>query len=147
MLILLFFAVPFVELAVVIAVGSRIGVFDTILVLVLVSVVGAFLAKRQGLGVLREIRRQLDRGQMPGSALTDGLLVLVAATLLLTPGFLTDAVALLLLLPFVRASLRGGVRRWFERRVQVQNYGVVDLDPDRRRDPRDRPDPGDDLGR
>lgn len=119
LLAILFFAVPIAELAVLISVGQQIGIGDTILLMIGVSVVGAFMARRQGLGVLREVQRRSARGEVPGKELTDGLLVLVAAVLLLTPGFVTDAVALLLLVPPVRAGIRAVVRRSFEKRVTV----------------------------
>lgn len=123
LLVVLFLTVPLAELAVVIAVGQQLGVADTILIMLAVSVVGAVLAKRQGLSILREVQRRLEAGEVPGAELTDGLLVLVAAVLLLTPGFITDAVALLLLLPFVRAGVRLAVRRRFEHRVRVVEVG------------------------
>lgn len=135
MLAFLFFVVPIAELAVVISVGRQIGIGDTIVVMIAVSVVGAFLARRQGLGVLREVQRRMAAGEVPGKELTDGLLVLVAAVLLLTPGFITDAVALLLLVPPVRAALRALVRRRFEHRVTIvhgfdgRRPRVVDVDP------------------
>lgn len=119
LLAILFFAVPIAELAVLISVGQQIGIGDTILLMIGVSVVGAFMARRQGLGVLREVQRRSARGEVPGKELTDGLLVLVAAVLLLTPGFVTDGVALLLLVPPVRAGIRAVVRRSFEKRVTV----------------------------
>lgn len=119
LLAILFFAVPIAELAVLISVGQQIGIGDTILLMIGVSVVGAFMARRQGLGVLREVQRRSARGEVPGKELIDGLLVLVAAVLLLTPGFVTDGVALLLLVPPVRAGIRAVVRRSFERRVTV----------------------------
>lgn len=119
LLAILFFAVPIAELAVLISVGQQIGIADTILLMIGVSVVGAFMARRQGLGVLREVQRRTARGEVPGKELTDGLLVLVAGVLLLTPGFVTDAVALVLLVPPVRAGIRAVVRRSFEKRVTV----------------------------
>ncbi len=69
--------------------------------------------------MLREVQRRTARGEVPGKELTDGLLVLVAAVLLLTPGFVTDGVALLLLVPPVRAGIRAIVRRSFEKRVTI----------------------------
>lgn len=118
-LALLFLVVPLVELAVIIQVGQWLGVADTIAVLVLVSVAGAWLAKREGLAVLRRIRQQLDQQRMPAAELLDGALILFAGVLLLTPGFLTDVLGLLVLLPPVRAALRRAVRRYLTRRFVV----------------------------
>jgi UPF0716 protein FxsA len=119
-LALVFLVVPVAELAVLIAVGSEIGVLNTIALLILVSVIGAWLAKREGLGVLRRIQAQLDAGRMPGAELVDGFLVLFAAALLLTPGFLTDCLAVALLLPPVRAVVRRTLRRYFAARIVIR---------------------------
>jgi UPF0716 protein FxsA len=118
-LIALFIVIPLIEIAVIIQVGEALGVVNTIGLLLLVSVVGAWLVKRQGLGVLRRIREQQQAGQIPAAAMFDGALVLVAGALLLTPGFVTDAVGLLLLLPPVRAGVRAFLRRRVMARVRV----------------------------
>jgi len=119
-LAVLFLVVPIAELAVIIAVGSEIGVFNTIGLLIVVSVVGAWLAKREGLGVLRRIQAQLDAGRMPGTELVDGFLVLFAGALLITPGFLSDCLAIALLLPPVRAVVRKTLRRYFTARIVMR---------------------------
>lgn len=119
-LAVLFLVVPIAELAVIIAVGSEIGVFNTIGLLIIVSVVGAWLAKREGLGVLRRIQAQLDAGRMPGTELVDGFLVLFAGVLLLTPGFLSDCLAIALLLPPIRAVVRKTLRRYFAARIVMR---------------------------
>jgi UPF0716 protein FxsA len=119
LLVVLFIGVPFAELYVLIQVGHAIGVLDTLALLFLVSVVGAWLAKREGLSVLRRMQAALDAGRVPGTELVDGFLILVAAALMLTPGFLTDIVAILLLLPPVRAGLRRELRRRFARRIEI----------------------------
>ena len=119
-LVLLFLIVPFAELAVLIQVGDWLGVADTILLLIVISVAGAWLAKRAGISVLVRIRQQLQMGRVPTAELVDGLLVLFAGALLLTPGFLTDCVALLLLLPPVRATVRRVLRKRFERSIIIR---------------------------
>jgi UPF0716 protein FxsA len=111
-LVALFIAVPLVEIAVIIKVGEWLGVVNTIALLLAISILGAWLVKRQGVGLVRRVQAELAAGRMPASALVDGALLLVAGTMLLLPGFVTDAVGLLLLLPPVRA----GVRRWLRRR-------------------------------
>ena len=115
-LVLLFLAVPFVELFVIIQVGQAIGAGWTVGILVLVSVVGAWLVKREGLGVLGRARARMRAGEVPGSELTDGVFILFAGALLLTPGFLTDVVGILLLLPPVRTGLRRAATRAYRRR-------------------------------
>lgn len=111
LLALAFLVVPVAELAVIIRVGQRVGILPTLALLVGISIVGAWLAKREGLGAMRQIRRQLEAGRPPGAELVDAALIVFAGALLLTPGFLTDVVALLLLLPPVRLLLRRRLQR------------------------------------
>lgn len=105
-LVLAFIIVPLLELAVIIQVGQGLGMLPTIGLLLVVSIVGAWLVKFQGLGVMNRIRRQLAAGQMPTDELVNGVLILVAGALMLTPGFITDAVGLSLLFPPSRAVVR-----------------------------------------
>jgi UPF0716 protein FxsA len=118
-LAVLFLVVPFVELFVLLQVGQAIGVLDTIALLVLVSVVGAWLVKREGFSVLRRAQQRVAAGSVPGRELVDGVLILFAGALLLTPGFVTDVAGILLLLPPTRAALRGTTVRWLRRRAGV----------------------------
>lgn len=119
LLVVLFLAVPIAELYVLIQVGQGIGILETLALLVVISIVGAWLAKREGLSVLRRMRAALNAGRVPGTELLDGFLILLAAALMLTPGFLTDAAAILLLLPPVRAAVRQVLRRRFVRRIGI----------------------------
>lgn len=118
-LALLFLVVPFVELFVLIQIGHAFGALPTVLLLLAVSVVGAWLVKREGLSTLRRAQQQVRNGQVPGSELVDGVLILFAGVLLLTPGFLTDVVGVVLLLPPVRAALRGLASRRLTRRAAL----------------------------
>lgn len=116
-LALVFVVVPFVELFVIVQVGQAIGVLDTVALLVVVSVVGAWLVKREGIGVLRRAQRQLASGHLPAVELIDAVLVLFAGALLVTPGFLSDVLGVLLLVPPVRAAVRRVVRRRLMRSI------------------------------
>ncbi len=106
MLLVVFLVVPVVELAVIIQVGHVIGTWNTIAVLLVVSFGGAWLVKREGLTVARRFRQQMEAGHVPSRELADGVLILFAGALLLTPGFVTDVLGLLLLLPPVRSAVR-----------------------------------------
>ncbi len=119
-LFVLFIVVPIVELAVIIQVGQAIGALNTIGLLILVGVVGAWLAKREGLAVYRRFRRQVEAGVVPGREIADGFMILLAGAMLLTPGFVTDVLALLLLLPPVRAAIRASVLHRVTRRVHYR---------------------------
>ncbi|HEX6595872.1 MAG TPA: FxsA family protein [Acidimicrobiales bacterium] len=117
-LFLVFLVVPIVELAVIIQVGQSIGVLNTIVLLLLVSVVGSWLVKREGLGVWRRFRQQMESGHVPGKEVADGMMIMLAGALLISPGFVTDCVGILLLLPPVRAAIRGSVLKKLTLRVQ-----------------------------
>ncbi len=107
--------IPFVELWILIQVADSIGVFETILVLIGVSIAGAWLLKHQGLATWERLNAALRRGEMPANEVTDGALILFGGALLLTPGFLTDVVGLLLLLPPTRAVIKTLFRKVFGR--------------------------------
>src|SRR4051812_30563398 len=98
--------VVIVEIAVFVQVAHAIGVLSALGLLVLVSVVGAYLTKHEGFVVLRRLRAQLDAGRVPAAELVDGVLVLAAGVLLLVPGFVTAGLGLLLLFPPTRALFR-----------------------------------------
>ena len=119
-LALLFLVVPFVELFVLIQVGQAIGALPTIGLLVVVSVVGAWLVKREGLGVVRRAQEQVRRGQVPGIELVDGVLILFAGALMLTPGFFTDVFGIALMIPTVRAALRRLASKQLSRRAALR---------------------------
>ena len=113
----LLIVVPIVEIAVAIQVAHHVGVANTIGLLLLFSLVGAWLAKQAGFGVMARMREQVERGVLPGNELIDGVLVFVAGVLLLIPGFVTGVIGLVLLLPPVRAGVRGVVKRNLRGRV------------------------------
>jgi UPF0716 protein FxsA len=119
--IVLLFAIPIVEIAVMVQVAQWIGTGQMFALLISISVVGVWIVKRQGIGLLRRIRAELDAGRIPGAHLVDGGLVLFAGMLLVIPGFVTDTIGLVLLLPPVRALMRRGLGRRF--RLQVAGSG------------------------
>jgi UPF0716 protein FxsA len=120
-LALAFIVMPLIELYVFVQVGQSIGFLNAVGLLIIVSLVGAWLARREGLGVLQRIRQQLDAGVMPTDHLIDGGLILLGGVLLLLPGFVSDAMGLVVLFPPTRALLRNLVRRQF-RIVTVRRY-------------------------
>jgi UPF0716 protein FxsA len=119
LLVLLFIVVPIAELYVLIQVGQEIGALDTIGLLILVTVVGAWLVKRTGLGVLRRLQDSLAERRPPTNELIDGFLLLFAGVLFLVPGFFSDALAVLLLLPPTRAVVRRMLRKRFANRTTI----------------------------
>lgn len=118
-LVVLFVVLPVAELAVILQVADGIGVAETIVLLLTVSALGGWLCKREGLGVLRRIQAGLDEHRLPTRELADGGLILFAGALLMTPGFLTDVLGLLLLLPPTRAVFRGVLLSVLARRARI----------------------------
>ena len=116
-LFLLFTLVPLAELFLLVRIGTYAGFWPTVALVVATGFVGAWLARSELRRVMRGWADSLARGQVPEQGLLDGLLVVVAGVLLVTPGVLTDAFAILLLVPFTRARIRRRIRAWVERRI------------------------------
>ena len=121
LLLLLFLAVPLAEILVIVDVAQRTGIIETIALLLIVSILGAWLVKSEGMGVIRKIQFQLIQGQIPNKELLDGGLILIAGVLMLTPGFITDVVGLLLLFPLTRPI----IRRLFFKRIVNQPFSAM----------------------
>ena len=102
---------PIVEIAVFMKVGAAVGVWSTLGLVLLTAVVGTWLLRQQGLSALWRMRQSLDRGEMPVDAAFDGVLLLFAGALLLTPGFVTDGAGLVLFIPAVRRGLQALARQ------------------------------------
>lgn len=102
---LLLVATPIVELWLILKVGSAIGVGSTLLLIFLTAIIGAAMLRRQGFSTLFRARQKMDEGQVPASEMAEGLMLAFAGALMLTPGFVTDAVGFALLLPWVRRKL------------------------------------------
>lgn len=120
-LILLFTIVPLAELYILIKIGSHIGGFNTIVLVIMTAVLGAWLARLQGLRTLQQIQLSLSQGQLPAEELIDGVLILAGGILLLTPGVLTDLFALVLLFPYTRTYFKRWLRRRFDHRLASGN--------------------------
>ena len=117
LLALLLVVLPIVELYVIVQVAQGIGVLETIGLLVLVALLGIWVVRVQGLGVLARMQRELSEGKVPTSLL-DGVLILVAGVLLVAPGFVTDIVGVVLLVPPTRALVRRLLVRRYRNRVR-----------------------------
>ena len=117
-LLVLFLLTPIIELALLIQLGEYIGFWPTVGIIVLTGVTGTFLAKREGLAVWRKFNERLRRGELPGIELIDGVTILVAGALLITPGVLTDVAGLLGLFPPTRLLVRRIVERKLKKAVE-----------------------------
>ena len=131
-LILLFTLLPLAELTLLLRIGEWLGAAATIGLVVGTGIVGAWLARREGLRTWAAVRSELALGRLPGQELLHALLVLLAGVVLVTPGVLTDAAGVLLLVRPVRDIVVRRTRRSLASRIQVQTLGVTrDFEPER----------------
>ncbi|WP_028400821.1 FxsA family protein [Ectobacillus panaciterrae] len=119
LLVFLFILVPAIEVSLLVASSHWIGIFPTFLVILATGMIGAYLAKKQGLAVLREIRYRFSRGQVPGDSLLDGVCILAGGMLLLTPGYATDILGFILLFPITRKPVKYAIVKWMEKKFRT----------------------------
>lgn len=131
-ILLLLLITPIVELALLIQLGDVIGFWPTIAIIVTTALLGSYLLRREGLSVWRRFNERLNRGDLPGTELLDGVIIIVAGALLITPGVLTDVAGFTGLLPLTRKPLRAFVQRRIEAavkkgtvRVQHSMFGTM----------------------
>jgi len=125
---LLFTLVPLLELYILIKIGSYIGAFQTVALVVFTALFGIVIARIEGLRKLQQIKQSLSQGIVPAEEMVDGVLIFVAGILLIIPGVLTDLFALVLLIPYTRTLFKRWLRRRFDRMVatgniRLQHYG------------------------
>jgi UPF0716 protein FxsA len=125
-LFLAFTIIPFIEIYLLIKIGSYIGAFNTLIVVILTGFMGALLARYQGLKTMFRVRENLAHGEMPAEHLLDALLILLAGIVLLTPGFLTDLAGFIILIPTTRFHFKRWLRKKFDRLI-TQNRGNLIL--------------------
>jgi UPF0716 protein FxsA len=128
-LIALFIGLPVVELALLIKLHGLMGLGPTILLVLATGIAGAALVRRQGIAILFNIQREMANGTLPAPQMIDGIMVLLAGALLITPGLLTDTVGFALLIPVVRASIRGWLRKKLEHKM---NNGYIQVNVHRK---------------
>ena len=117
-LIALFIGLPIVELALLFELHGLVGFFTTVMIVLLTGVAGAALVRRQGIAILLEIQREMSIGNIPAPQLIDGVMILLAGALLVTPGLITDLSGFLILIPFVRKHIRLWLKKKLEEKVR-----------------------------
>lgn len=152
-LILLFLLTPVIELGLLIQVDKLIGFGPTLALIVGTGLAGSYLARREGVSTWRRLNDRLRAGDLPGTELVDGVIILLAGTLLITPGVLTDVLGLVGLLPFTRVFVRRPLIRWLQNKIdqgamQVQfgMFGGGDSSPNGTRWPPSSPENADSDG-
>ncbi len=103
--IALFILTPLIEIFLFIKIGAEIGALSTIALIALTAITGVALIRHQGLSTLQNVQRQMQQGQVPAAGLLEGIMLFFAGALLLTPGFFTDAIGFVILIPPIRKSL------------------------------------------
>ncbi|MDM5330738.1 FxsA family protein [Neobacillus sp. CF12] len=124
-LALLIILIPAIDIAVLLISGNTIGVFPTIAFIIMTGVIGAYLAKREGLQTIKRAQEQLAYGQIPGDSVLDGICILIGGTLLLTPGFITDIAGFLLLFPPSRKPFKFLMINALRRRIEKGNIKII----------------------
>ncbi|CAM3965213.1 membrane protein FxsA [Bacillus cereus] len=124
-LLFLLILIPAIEITVLIGSSHIIGLWSTFAMIVFTGVVGVYLAKRQGFKVLREIQSKLNRGEMPGAAVLDGIFVFVGGILLVLPGYVTDVMGFIFVIPITRALLKPLVMKWMEWKFRKNSTIIV----------------------
>ncbi|MEA2086945.1 MAG: FxsA family protein [Candidatus Caldatribacteriota bacterium] len=121
-LLILFVIVPVTELYILIEVGKKIGSLTTIGIIILTGIIGAYLVKSQGFMILRKIQNDLNEGIMPGDSLIQGAIILAGGILLLTPGFVTDIVGFIFLVPVSRNIVKKYLLKWLKGKIKEGNF-------------------------
>ena len=122
---LAFVAIVFAEIATFIVVGKWLGVFPTLLLIVLTSVLGVYLVKKRGTKSLQSIQTSIAQGQAPGVAIIEAFMMFVGAVLLITPGFLSDVVGLMMFTSFTRNLFKPIIFMWLRRKMKNNQMIIV----------------------
>ncbi|MBU3006232.1 FxsA family protein [Paraglaciecola arctica] len=121
-LFLLFAILPIVEIAILLNVGEQIGGWYTVAIVILTAFSGAQLVRQQGLSTLMQAQQKMQSGTMPGQEMAEGLLLVIAGILLVTPGFITDGIGFLLSLPMTRPIIAKGLLKHLSVKVVTQSF-------------------------
>lgn len=116
-LFLLFVFVSVIELALLIKVGEIIGILNTVVIILLTAFIGAYMVKLEGLGVMRRIQQNICKGIFPAEELINGVMILIAGALLLTPGFFTDVIGFLMVFPVSRNLIKRVAKSYIKKRI------------------------------
>ena len=122
---LVFVAIVFAEIATFIVIGKWLGVFPTLLLILLTSVLGIYLVKKRGTKSLQTIQTSIAQGQAPGIAIIEAFMMFVGAVLLIMPGFLTDIIGLMMFTSFTRNLFRPVIFMWLRRKMKNNQMIIV----------------------
>lgn len=117
----LFIVIPFTELMILLEVGAALGVWPTLGIIILTAMIGYHLFRHQGLKTWRQVEAQLAQGEMPAQSVLEGVVILLAGALMITPGLITDTIGLFCLLPFTRKLVLTVIKKRFKSRMSVHS--------------------------
>ena len=123
-LFLLFTLIPVIELSLLIKIGSYIGIMNTIVIVILTAIVGAYMVRMEGMGVMYRIQTSMQQGMFPGEELISGAMILVAGALLLTPGFFTDVMGFLMVIPVTRKYISNLIKKYIEKNMSNDDIHI-----------------------
>lgn len=135
-LLIAFITIPMIEMFILIKMGQALGFLHTIILIVGTGFIGAALARREGFNVWMKIQGELNRGKMPTHEMIEGVLILIAGIVLLTPGLLTDIAGLFLLIPYSRQMIRKILVKKFASKINIQSPGfqsneeIIEINPE-----------------
>lgn len=121
-LLILFIIVPVVEIYVLIEIGGKIGAWSTIGIIIFTGILGAYLVKNQGFLILKKIQNDLNEGILPGDSLIQGAIILAGGILLITPGFITDTIGFIFLIPVGRRVVENYLLNWLKGKIREGNF-------------------------
>jgi UPF0716 protein FxsA len=124
-LFLLIIIIPTLDIGVLLLSGNIIGFWPTVALIILTGIIGAYLAKREGLQTIRRAQEQLRHGEIPSEAVLDGICILIGGTLLLTPGFITDVTGFLLLFPPTRKPCKFLIKNMWRKRIDSGKIKII----------------------
>lgn len=120
-LLLIIITVPLIELFIIVWASSHIGIWSMISLIILTGLIGSTLARRQGIAILRRAQTNMQNGQLPGEEVIDGICIFIGGFALLMPGFITDTIGLILLLPFTRPMFKDWIKAIFQNMINRGN--------------------------
>lgn len=123
-LFILFTLVPVIELALLIKIGSIIGLFNTIAIVIMTALIGAYMVKLEGIGVMYRIQQNMQEGIFPAEELINGMMILIAGALLLTPGFFTDVIGFLMVFPVSRNYIKKIAKSYMKRKMSTDELYI-----------------------
>jgi UPF0716 protein FxsA len=123
-LFLIFAVVPMIELALLIKIGSFIGIFNTITIVILTAIIGAYMVRLEGLGVMYRIQKNMQEGIFPAEEMINGTMILIAGALLLTPGFFTDIIGFIMVFPFSREYIKKIAKGYIKKKMNPNEIDI-----------------------